>query len=83
MLEDFINKIKEFWGQKEVELVKFQNKCKLIKGWDDLFQMVDEHMNNINSMKLSPYYKVFEKDIEPWSKTLEQIRVIFDSWIDV
>ena len=83
MLEDFINKIKEFWGQKEVELVKFQNKCKLIKGWDDLFQMVDEHMNNINSMKLSPYYKVFEKDVEPWSKTLEQIRVIFDSWIDV
>jgi dynein heavy chain 1 len=32
---------------------------------------------------MSPYFKVFEKDIEPWSKTLDQIRVIFDSWIDV
>lgn len=32
---------------------------------------------------MSPYFKVFEKDIEPWSKTLEQIRVIFDNWIDV
>lgn len=40
-------------------------------------------MNNINSMKMSPYYKVFEKDIEPWSKTLEQIRITFDYWIDV
>ena len=40
-------------------------------------------MNNINSMKMSPYYKVFEKDIEPWSKNLEQIRVTFDSWVDV
>lgn len=45
--------------------------------------MVDEHLNNINSMKMSPYYKVFEKDIEPWSKDLEQIRVTFDYWVDV
>jgi len=64
-------------------LVKYQNKCKLIRGWDDLFALVDEHTNYINSMKMSPYFKVFEKDIEPWSKTLEQIRVIFDNWIDV
>jgi len=55
----------------------------LIKGWDDLFALVDDHMNNISSMKMSPYYKVFEKDIEPWSKTLEQIRVVFDFWLDV
>ena len=34
-------------------------------------------------MKMSPYYKVFEKDIEPWSKNLEQIRVILDDWMDV
>lgn len=40
-------------------------------------------MNNINSMKMSPYYKVFEKEIEPWYTTLEQIRVTFDYWIDV
>ena len=40
-------------------------------------------MNNITSMKMSPYYKVFEKDIEPWSKNLEQIRVTFDYWVDV
>lgn len=36
-----------------------------------MFALVDDHMNNINSMKMSPYFKVFEKDIEPWSKTLE------------
>jgi dynein heavy chain 1 len=83
ILEDFINKIKETWAAQEVELVAYQKKCKLIKGWDDLFTLVDEHTNTISSMKMSPYFKVFEKDIEPWSKTLDQIRVIFDSWIDV
>lgn len=83
ILENFINGIKEIWSTQEVELVKYQTKCKLIKGWDELFALVDDHTNNINSMKMSPYFKVFEKDIEPWSKTLEQIRVIFDNWIDV
>jgi len=83
ILENFINMIKETWNTQEVELVNYQSKCKLIKGWDDLFQLCEDHMNNINSMKMSPYYKVFEKEIEPWSKTLEQIRITFDYWIDV
>ena len=71
ILENFINGIKDCWSVHELELVRYQQKCKLIKGWEDLFTLVDEHMNNINSMKMSPYYKVFEKDIEPWSKNLE------------
>lgn len=83
ILENFINGIKECWAVYELQLVKYQTKCKLIKGWDELFEQCEEHMNSITSMKMSPYYKVFEKDIEPWSKTLEQIKVTFDYWIDV
>jgi len=29
----------------------------LIKGWDDLFSKLDEDLNNLSSMKISPYYK--------------------------
>jgi dynein heavy chain 1 len=43
----------------------------------------DEHLNNIVSMKMSPYYKVFEDEIVPWTDRLEKMRLIFDSWIDV
>lgn len=32
---------------------------------------------------MSPYYKVFEKEIEPWIKILERVQIIFDLWIDV
>lgn len=55
ILENFLNQIKELWATQEVELVKYQIKCKLIKGWDDLFALVNNnnHMNNINSMKMS------------------------------
>ena len=37
ILEDFLNGIKETWAKYELDLVRYQTKCKLIRGWDDLF----------------------------------------------
>lgn len=70
ILENFLIGIKEIWSKYEVELIKYQQKCKLIKGWDDLFAQIDEHINNMASMKMSPYYKVFEDEIVPWDEKL-------------
>ncbi|KAJ2847645.1 dynein heavy chain, partial [Coemansia erecta] len=36
-LEEFIGQIRETWTGYVLELVPYQNKCRLIKGWDDLF----------------------------------------------
>jgi dynein heavy chain 1 len=83
ILEEFLRGIKEIWSKYELDLVKYQTKCKLIKGWDELFQQIDEHINNLQSMKMSPYYKVFEAEILPWDDKLQMIRIIFDNWIDV
>jgi len=54
-LED-IKQVREFWHTFELELVGFQNKCKTIKGWDDLFSKLKEHINSVAAMKLSPYF---------------------------
>lgn len=37
ILEDFIRSIKDCWAKYELELIRYQNKCRLIKGWDELF----------------------------------------------
>ena len=83
ILEEFIRSIKDCWAKYELELIRYQSKCRLIRGWDDLFTQIDEHINNIASMKMSPYYKVFEEDIVPWDEKLQKIRLVFDNWIDV
>ncbi len=70
ILEDFLIKIKEVWSKYELELIKYQTKCRLIRGWDELFQQIDEHINMLSSMKMSPYYKVFEEEIVPWDDKL-------------
>ena len=37
ILEEFIRTIKDCWAKYELELIRYQNKCRLIKGWDELF----------------------------------------------
>ena len=83
ILEDFLRKVREYWNEFELEMVKYGKKCRLIKGWDDLFAKVDEDINNLGSMKMSPHYKVFEEEITPWDDRLQKMRIILDTWIEV
>ena len=83
VLENFIKNSKEFWGTFELEMVRYKDKCKLIKGWDDMFTKLDEHINSFQSMGNSPYYNVFKDEIEPWKDKLEKMRLLFNEWVDV
>lgn len=50
--------VSECWRTYNLDLINYQNKCKLIRGWDELFEKVKEHINSVMAMRLSPYYKV-------------------------
>uniref|UniRef100_A0A3Q2D1J2 Dynein, cytoplasmic 1, heavy chain 1 n=1 Tax=Cyprinodon variegatus TaxID=28743 RepID=A0A3Q2D1J2_CYPVA len=84
-LEEFLKQVRvmQVWNSYELDLVNYQNKCRLIRGWDDLFNKVKEHINSVSAMKLSPYYKVFEEDALSWEDKLNRIMALFDVWIDV
>jgi len=66
-----------------LDLVNYQNKCRLIRGWDELFAKLAEHSNSLSAMKASPYYKVFEDEATSWEDKLNRLRILFDVWIDV
>ncbi|KAF9569823.1 dynein heavy chain protein 1 [Agrocybe pediades] len=82
-LEEYIKQVKETWTSYTLDLVNYQNKCRLIRGWDDLFNKCSENLNSLTAMKLSPYYKVFEEEASSWEEKLNRIHVLFDVWIDV
>ena len=82
-LEQFLNQVKDAWQNYELDLINYQNKCKLIRGWDDLFNKLKEHINSVSQMRISPYYKVFEDEASSWDEKLNKMNVIFDLWIDV
>lgn len=50
--------VREAWQTYELDLINYQNKCKVIRGLEDLFVKVKEHTSSVSAMKLSPYYKV-------------------------
>lgn len=82
-LEDFLRTIKDVWSKYELQLIRYQNKCKLIKGWEDLMVQLEDHQNGIASTRMSAYFKVFEEEILPWDEKLQKIRLVFDLWMDV
>ena len=82
-LEEFLKQVREQWQSYQLDMVNYQNKCRLIRAWDDLFNKIKEHMNQISAMKLSPYFKEFEEDALSWEEKLNRINALFDVWIDV
>lgn len=82
-LEEFLKQVKETWTGYSLDLVNYQNKTRLIRGWDDLFAKCSENLNSLTAMKHSPYYKVFEEEATSWEDRLNRIHILFDVWIDV
>ncbi|KAK9478362.1 dynein heavy chain, N-terminal region 1-domain-containing protein [Lipomyces japonicus] len=82
-LEDFLTQMRDTWVEYPLDLVNYQNKCRLIKGWDELFEKCEEHMNSLAAMHHSPYFKQFEEDAGYWEEKLNKINILFDVWVDV
>jgi dynein heavy chain 1 len=61
-LEEFLKQVKTVWSGLSFDFTNFQNKCRLIRGWDELFAKCQEHLTALNAMKNSAHYKVFKED---------------------
>jgi dynein heavy chain 1 len=85
-LEVFLSEVRDRWLKQELELVLFQNRTRLIRGWDDLFATLDDHIGGLALMKSSPYYRAvreFQEEGKLWEDRLTQLRAAFDAWVDV
>ncbi|KAF1990825.1 hypothetical protein K402DRAFT_460233 [Aulographum hederae CBS 113979] len=82
-LEEFLRQVRDTWQNYSLDLVNYQSKCRLIRGWDDLFAKCSENLNSLQAMRHSPYYREFEDDASAWEERLNRVHVLFDVWIDV
>lgn len=82
-LEEFLKQVRETWQNYILDLVNYQNKCRLIRGFDDLFAKCSENLNSLQAMRHSPYYKEFEEEATSWEDKLNRVHILFDVWIDV
>ena len=82
-LEEFLKSVRETWQNYSLDLVNYQNKCRLIRGFDNLFAKCSENLNSLQAMRHSPYYKEFEEEASSWEDKLNRVHILFDVWIDV
>lgn len=82
-LEIFLRQVRQTWSNYELQLINYKNTCRLIKGWDELFQTCSDHLNSLSAMHHSHYFKVFEEEARGWEEKLNRVHVLFDVWIDV
>ncbi|PFH31617.1 dynein heavy chain [Besnoitia besnoiti] len=82
-LEEFLRQVKDSWQERELIFVPYGTKTKLIKGWEDLFQLIEDQLAALQSMKMSPYFKVFEEEALTWEDKLNRLRSLLDSWVEV
>lgn len=61
-LEEFLRQVKDSWREREFIMVPCGGKCKVIKGWEELFQTIDDQLASIQSMKMSPFFKVTKRN---------------------
>lgn len=73
----------EIWKTYQSELINYQQKCQVIKDWDDLFNKIQEHINSIAAIKGSADFKEFEEESNVWEDRLNRINALFDVSIDV
>ena len=67
-LEQFLQNTRDTWTNYALEMTQYQTKCKLIRGWDDLFNKLKDDQNSISAMKMSPYYRVIFLKCRFWAK---------------
>ena len=82
-LEEYLKQMRESWQSYQLDLVSYQQKVSLIRGWDDLFTQLGENINSLSSMRNSPYYKAFEDEASGWEDKLNKMRDAFTQWADI
>jgi dynein heavy chain 1 len=85
-IEVFLADVRDRWTKQELDLVLYQNRVRLIRGWDDLFTALDDHTGGLILMRSSPYYRAvreFQEEGNLWEDRLTKLRAAFDAWIDV
>ena len=82
-IELALRDIAAVWKSLEIDLVEYKGIYWKIRGTEELFQCLEDQGVNVSSMKGSPYYPSFAKELDYWEKTLANISEIVDLQLNV
>lgn len=83
-LEENLTEIKETWDSLSFDTFNYKNnRCRLIKGWDKLFDQCSVHLSTLSNMKNSAVYFNFEQEATALERRISKLYILLDTWVDV
>lgn len=82
-LENYLKSIDDYWSCCQFFFIPFKTKFEIVNNWVDIVSKLGDHINGIESMKSSPYYKEFAIIVEQWLEKLTFLLNLSEIWIEV
>lgn len=78
-IETMLHQMTTAWQDINFELIPFKNTF-VIKNYDDINLILDEHIVNTQTMQFSPFKKPFETEIMEWYTQIKLVSDILEVW---
>ena len=78
-IENMLESMLGIWENVKFTLSPYKNTY-IIKGYDEIQVILDEHIINTQAMVFSPFKKPFEERIVEWDRILKRISDILEEW---
>lgn len=80
VLEVTINGIEQSWATYKFEVYQMRPHIKLISGWSGLLSNIEDDINILESVKVSPYYSTFAHRVKNFESRLALLSQIINIW---
>lgn len=81
-IEEALQGIRDAWDDQRFVFFEYKLQ-RLVKNFPQLLELASNDIASLSSMRNSPVFKVFEKDITHWETTLNSLYQIVDIWVEV
>ena len=77
-----LDKMEAEWKGVNLEIVEYrETQTYVLKGFDEIQQLLDDHIVMTQSMSFSPFKGPFAQRIDEWEKLLVLMSDIFEEWL--
>ena len=78
-IETMLTDMETKWQQINFQILSYKN-SHIIRGYDEIQIILDEHIVNTQAMQFSPFKKPFEEKIIDWNNTLKTMSDVLEEW---
>ncbi|CCH41669.1 Cytoplasmic dynein 1 heavy chain 1 [Wickerhamomyces ciferrii] len=82
VLEDTLQSIRDYWDKATFELFDFHGNS-LVRNLAPLLDQAFSDSQSLQSMRNSPFYRVFEEDASQWESKLSSLHLLIDLWVEL